>query len=293
MSVVFVAGATGKTAAAVVKGLAQQGVRVKAGVRSPAKAADLLTGVPAGSVDLVPFDYSDRAAATAAMQGADKLFLAVPFQADMEELTEAGIAAAKAAGVRHVVKLSGLGAEYGEQGITLARMHYRTEQSLAASGMGWTNLRPNMFMQNILSNAQAIAAGSFSDSFGVKPISAIDVRDVADAAIAALTKPGHEGRNYALTGAEALDHTAVAALFAERLGHPVTYRPVSQDAVRQMLTSYGLPEIVVTSLIELFTLGEQGYLSLVSDDFVTLTGRPQRRWTDFIADHLALFRTAA
>lgn len=286
MTTVFVTGAAGKSARHVVEGLAAAGVAVKAGMRDPRKAGSLV----GRGVTPVAFDFGDAAGMRAAMTGADALYLAVPFDTDMEARSYAVITAATAAGITRVVKLSGAGAHLGEEGITLARIHARIEAALAQSGLQWTNLRPVNFMQNILDQAGRIAAeGVFVDSQGTARQAYIDARDIADAAVVALTRPGHAGKSYTLTGPAAYTSAEIAATLSQVLGRPVRHQAIASAEMRAGLAGYGLPPTVVDPLMELFDLGASGALDFVSPDLATVLGRPGRDYRRFAEDHRAAF----
>lgn len=130
------------------------------------------------------------------------------------------IAAARAAGVRHVVKLSVVAAEAPVD--TFSRLHAQVQDRLRASGMAWTLLRPHYFMSNTLRWAQTIRdQGGFYYPTGEGRWPAVDPADIGAAAVQALTVPGHEGKAYTLSGPESLSAGQYAEKLSQALGRPV------------------------------------------------------------------------
>ena len=160
---VFVTGATGTTGHATVSALRAMGIDVIAGVHSPEKSAPL---EELGAV-IKQLDYADVSGMTAAMRGADRLFLVTPVTRQTEELTASIVEAAKAAGISHVAKLSGLDVDV-EPGFTLGHWHRSAEKVIEASGLDWTFLRANAFMQNFFGSADSIkASGTYFSPFEI------------------------------------------------------------------------------------------------------------------------------
>ena len=148
------------------------------------------------------------------------------------------MAAARRAGVEHVVFLSVLGAERNP-----LLPHYRIERLLRASGMAYTLLRASYFMQNLTSvhREEIRQRGELFVPAGRGRTSFVDARDVATAGAAALTEPGHLNRAYALTGPAAVDFYHVARLLTEVLSRPVFYRAPSTARYAFTLLRRGLP----------------------------------------------------
>ena len=125
-----------------------------------------------------------------------------PMQSEFEQ---AFLETAKEAGVKHVVKLSVIGAS-PEAPLRFARTHAKVEQALRDSGMDWTLLRPTSFMQNTLSWGARVLDGTFYSPVPDAAFSIVDARDVAEVAAVALTEEGHEGKAYGLSGPEAVSY---------------------------------------------------------------------------------------
>ncbi|MGP0059050.1 MAG: SDR family oxidoreductase [Beijerinckiaceae bacterium] len=285
-SKIFVIGATGNTGSSVVRSLKGKGVEVVAGVRSLEKAATLNEQ----GVETVPFDYADQAGMVRALGRAERLYVVTPTSEKTAEWTAAIAVAAKAAGIRHIVKLSGSGAEL-EPGIQIGRWHRAAERHIEASGIGWTFLRPVSFMQNFLMSAAAIKGqGAFYNPVGDAKVSYVDVRDIGDVAAAVLTSDGHAGKAYTLTGPQAISNQEIAESIGRAIGKTVTYVQVPMEKARQTMLGFGMAPAVVDGLLELFAMQAAGYVKTVSPDIETLLGRKARDFATFAADHAAAFR---
>jgi uncharacterized protein YbjT (DUF2867 family) len=280
MKPIVVTGATGTVGSHVAEQLLANGASVRAAVRSPEKVA-LASGLEAVAVD---FDRPETL--KAAMEGAEHLFLLTAFTPDMIGQSNALVDAAKAAGVEHVVKLSALGAG-PNAAIKLGKLHTEGERYLEESGLGWTHLRPNSFMQNYITyHGEAIRSqSSFYLPHGDGEMSLVDVRDVAAVAVTALTEPGHMGKAYELTGATAIDNHEVAAILSQVVGREISYVDVPDEAARQAMADMGSPEEMIDALMGLNNIIREGYTALVTDAVQAVTGRAPRTFEEFARDH--------
>jgi uncharacterized protein YbjT (DUF2867 family) len=282
---IFVSGATGTTGGATVRALRDRGAEVIVGVHSPDKAGEL----EALGATVRPFDLADRSGMADAMRGAERLYLVTPVSDRTAELTEAMIAAAQMAGIRHVVKLSGLDVDK-EPGFTMGRWHLAAEKTIKASGLGWTFLRANAFMQNFLGSAGTIREqGVYFSPFRSTPVSFVDARDIGEVAATVLTSD-HERRTYNLTGPRGVANDEVAALLGEAAGKPVTCVPVTVDQLRQALAAHGMPEVLASATAELLGQMATGTASNVSRDIEALLGRTPRDFVQWTKDNAGAFR---
>lgn len=287
---ILVTGATGTIGSEVVQQLSAKGVGVRALVREPAKAEK----IKKPGVELVVGDLAKPQTLAVALQGVKKVFLlATPAgEQTLEELESNLIDAAKAAGVEHVVKLSVIGAEM-EPGVAIGRWHRAGEKKLEASGMKWTFIRPGGFMTNMLNNVGTIKSqGAFYGAFGDGKLAVIDPADIAAVAVKALTEDGHEGKAYALTGAEPLSQAELAEQLSEAIGKPVKYVDVPEAAAREGMKSAGLSQRMVDGLAEFGGVVKAGYAGGVSPDFERVTGRKPRTFREWAKSHAAAFRDA-
>ena len=200
---------------------------------------------------------------------------------DTRTVIDPFIAAARQAGVEHVVLLSLLGAEK----IPVVP-HHKLEQTLRASGMHYTFLRPSFFMQNLSGTHRldvkyghiVVPAGSGKTSF-------IDARDIGAVAATVLTEPGHEDCAYALTGAEALDYDEVAGVFTSVLGRRVVYtRPGMLRFVRWM-RARRMDWSFIVVMAGIYTTARLGIAGPVTGDVQRLLGRPPTSLCQFVRDN--------
>jgi len=285
----LVTGASGLNGHAVVRRLSAQGVPVRALVRSlnPAKTADLAT-LP--GVEIVEGDMARPETLVAALRGIERAFLTSSSDSAMLEVQSSFIDAARSAGVRHVVKLSGIMPEL-DSAFRFARMHGQIEQKLEASGMAFTHLRAGEFMHAYFRQVPSIVSQStirwpMEDAC----IASVDVADIADVAVAVLTGAGHEGQIYPLTGPAALTMTEVAQHISAAIGKTVRYVHVSpQDYLTANLAA-GMPAYTAEALVELYAERRAGKEAHVSPLIEKLLGRPPHSFQDFAMRHAAVFR---
>ena len=281
---ILVTGATGKVGREVVRQLAAESVPVRAFVRDPARASNLrLPGVDVVVGDLARPDTLDRA-----LSGVDRVFLASP--ADPEQVTLQGnaVQASKRAGVARVVKISVAGGP--EAATQIGRWHWTTEKQIEASGLGFTMLRPILYMQQTLTFAPSVAtSGSFSAPMGTGEVAMVDTRDVAAVAVRALTEDGHENKIYDLTGSEGLSFDAVADAISEAIGRKVSYVHVPPEYARKQMLGGGVPRWLVDDMLLLFASFRDGYGAAVSDAVKDVTGKKPRTFHQFARDHAHAF----
>lgn len=281
---ILITGATGNVGSQVARQLCERGAPPVAVIHS----ADKVAAVKAHCAEVRVADLREERQVASLFKGIDKVFLVTPVTPDQLEIGDGLIAAAAAAGVDHVVKLSCIGAEY-EPGILLGRWHRHMEKMIERSGMRWTFLRPNGYMQNYLS-AWGAAIGTEGKIYlpvGDGAVSYIDARDVAAAGVEALLGDGHAGRAYTLTGEVALTNTEVAKLLSHGLQTPVEYVDVPEAAARASLEGAGVPEPLVSAFLELWALQKGGGAAGVTTTYAELTGRSPRSFAQFVRDHAA------
>ena len=283
---ILVTGATGTIGSQVVQALkGQSDVKVRVAVRNAAKA-DKLKG---GNVEPVDFEFNKPEQLEAAVKGVQKLFLVTPFDQDQVNLAAKLVDAAKVAGVQHIVKLSAMGVEH-EPGIQLGRWHRTVERYIAGSGVKYTFLRPNNFMENFINYYPPAKDGNIYLPFGQGAVSWIAGADVAAVAAAALTRPGHENQAYTLTGAEALPATQVAAIIGEVSGRKVQYVDVPEAAARKAMLDMGMPVWMVDGMMELHGIDKAGYAAAVTDSVQKITGRAPIAFAQFAQQNAAAWK---
>jgi uncharacterized protein YbjT (DUF2867 family) len=286
MTTILVTGATGTVASEVLAALeGKAGVKVLAGVRSAAKGGALRRG----NIVPVDFDYSKPETVTAALSGVDKVFLLTPFDLESVSYGKALIDAAKAAGVKHIVKLSAFGSEF-EPGIQLGRWHREVEKHLEASGVTFTILRPNNFMENFLNYYPPAPDGNIYLPWGEGACSFIAGEDIGRVAAAVLLNAGHENKAYTLTGPAALTIGDVARVLSEVSGRAIRYVDVPEAGAHKAMLDLGMPLWMVDGMMELHGIDKAGYAATVTDTVQAVTGQAAVAFPAFARKHGARWK---
>jgi uncharacterized protein YbjT (DUF2867 family) len=274
---ILVTGASGNVGREVLKQVAQTGAKVRAAFQSSSKQA-----TPAG-VETAIVDYNQPDTLRTALKGADRVFLVGPPTAQLPALERKAVDVMAKCGVRHVVKLSAMG---GRQSI-FTRQHAESEDYILSTGVPYTFLRPNGFMQNIVNyNAPTInTQNAFYGTEGDGQVSQIDIRDVARVAAKTLTEDGHLGKVYTLTGPEPLTNAQVAQILSRVLTREVRYINLTPEQLKPALLSAGLPEWTADALLDLQRLYREGKASEVTEDVEKILGRKPTSLAQFLADH--------
>ena len=280
---VAVTGATGRIGGAVARLLHGDGVRPRLLVRDP-------TRVSHWADDVAVAGYGDRRAATAALAGIDVLLMVSASEsADRLAQHRTFIDAAAAAGVRHVVYTSFLGAAE-DAAFTLARTHWATEEHLRASGMGFTFLRDSFYADFLPDLA---VEGVIAGPAGTGRVGAVARADVARSAAAVIrdlltsrrehaaavirdlltSRREHAAAVYELTGPEALTLAEAAAIITETTGRSTVYRDQTLEEAYASRSVYDAPEWEIDAWVSTYTAIASGSLDRVTDDVERLTGR--------------------
>jgi len=279
----LVTGATGTIGAELVRQLKRRGAGFAVMTSKPDRRI-------AGAETRIG-DYTDPASLARAFAGVHTLFLLLPLLPDKLALARNAVAAARAAGVRHLVRLSGAGADSSTP-VALSRLQGEIDDLVIASGIQYTLLRPNSFMQNhVTFNAAQIKAGAFHAPHGDGAISVVDARDIAEVAATVLTDPAaHAGRSYMPTGPEALTEAQQMAMISKALGRKVKYVDVPDQAAIDAMTRTKFPPVMIEWLASLNHVIKEGRAAAVSEDVKALTGHAPRSFEAFAMEHVAAWR---
>lgn len=281
-STLLVTGATGNIGRALVPLLQNAGAKVIAGSRS----GEAVNGAPGRVID-----YNDRAALEAAFQDVDTLFLLFPLVPNKRELARNAVAAARAAGVKHIVRSSGAGADPHASG-SLVRLQGEIDQIVLDSGIPSTLVRPSNFMQNWVAYfAGMVKSGTVYLSLAEGKTAFIDVRDIAAVDAAILLNPAaHAGKAYTVTGPEALGVTEVLAEINRATGSKAVYVPVPEAAAEASMKSMGMDDWAIDVMSSLNQATAAGATAQVTTDVERITGRKPRSFADFVRDHADAWR---
>lgn len=288
MSRVLVTGATGLVGGAALRALVRAGADVVAYVRDPARLAGSTPGVAVRAGDL-----RDAASLREALDGVDAVVLVSGHGLDMAEVQQAALGTISAGGVRRVVKISGSPVSTAtETASSIGRAHLDVERTLRESVPEPIAVRPNVFMQNLLAMAPAVAHGVLPGPEGDPAVSFTDAEDVGRAAAAAALATDPRSR-IEITGAEAITYSQVALTLTELLGRTVTYAPIPVDIMRQGLEAAGDPAWLAEHKVEMAGLMGAPEAALVTDHFAELVGAAPTSLASFLAAHATAFEAAA
>ena len=282
---ILVTGSTGLIGTEVLRRLSQAGVPARALTRDLQKARQM------PGITWVAGDLGKPETLPGLFEGVKTLFLLTHYLEDMVELQHNAIAAARAAGVTHVVKVSAF-ATSDHSKAPIGRWHYQVEKELEESGLAWTMLRPHHFMQNLLAQAEyVITQGVIYSASGDGKIPYVDGRDVGAVAAVTLTTPGHAGKKYVLTGSEAISYRQAAEIIGKVIGKPVRFVDESQEEARARRVREGLPPAVIESALAISAYQRAGGKTVtITSTIADLTGRPPRTVEEFVREHASAFR---
>jgi uncharacterized protein YbjT (DUF2867 family) len=276
---ILVVGATGAVGSELVRQLCHEGERVRGATRAPDDAARAF----GSAAEFVEFDFERPESFSPALAGVDRVFLmARPGDEHAEQFAVPLIDEMKRQGIRHVVNLSAYGTE--RQNDSALR---KIEKHLEVSGMAFTHLRPNWFMQIFAAGpllAGIRANATIAIPAAVARISYIDVRDIAAVAVAALTGKEHTNKAYTLTGPQSLDHAEIAHELSKTAGRTIRYLPVSEEDARKAILLSGLSSARTERILGFYRLVRAGACAPVTLDVEEVLGRPAISFERFATD---------
>ncbi|MBT1706102.1 SDR family oxidoreductase [Chryseosolibacter indicus] len=283
---IFITGATGNVGSLLVQALISKKVPFKMLIRESSR--NLI--VDNNFTEVVYGDLRKSESFEHHLQGVEKAFLLTNSSEEAEQIQLNFVKAAKRAGVKHIVKLSQYSAA-PHSPVRFLRYHAAVEKAIKEQGLAFTFLRPNLYMQALLSLRKSIVNdGKFFAAVGNAPISAVDIRDIANVAAQVLTNAGHENKIYNITGPEALTHYQMAAFFSEALEKDVHFIDVSPDDMRRALNKAHFPSWQVEGLLEDYAHYARGEAAEISSAVEDVTGAKPHSFRDFCHDYSALFR---
>jgi len=258
---ILILGATGKTGSRITQRLKTAGLPVRLGSRSASP----------------PFDWEDRSTWEAALDGIAAVYIS--YQPDLAvpgavETIQSFTNLAVKSGVSKLVLLSGRREAEAEE----------AERVIQNSGVDWTILRCSWFFQNfseshflepIVQGELALPVGNIAEPF-------VDVEDIAEIAVQALTQPGHSGQLYELTGPRALTFAEAVDEIARETGRDISFVAVPPDAYREALEQAQLPAELIDLVLYLFTTVLDGRNTPLADGVQRALGRPARDFSDYV-----------
>jgi (4-alkanoyl-5-oxo-2,5-dihydrofuran-3-yl)methyl phosphate reductase len=278
----LITGATGDVGSKVVELLLTRGERPRVFVRDLKKAHSLF----GDRVDAFAGDLADAAVLRKAMDGVGSFFL-VNSGPEIPVRDEIAVFAAKAAGVKHLVKLSSLDVQ---QGLAIGAWHERGEAAIRAAGVPFTFLQPTGFMSNLLAWAGSIKReGIVRSSTGDGRRAFIHSGDIAAVAVEVLLSGGYIGESLPLTGPEAVTFAEVTARIGAAIGKPLTFQTISDDEARRRYSATGAPSEETEAHVALWQAIREGRLGTVTNTVEQILGRKPITLDQWIAENASAF----
>jgi NAD(P)H dehydrogenase (quinone) len=273
--VIGVTGSTGQLGSRIARLLAADGIPQRLIVRDPKRAPSL------AGAEVAQAAYGEHSALLNALDGVTTLMLlSATESADRVSLHKATIDAAVAAGVKRIVYTSFVGASASAT-FTFARDHWHTEQHVRSTGVDFTFLRDNLYLDFLSGfvGADGVMRGPAGDG----RVAAVARDDVASVAARVLVSSKHSGMTYDLTGPSAFTLTEAAALMSEAWGRPVRYEPETLDEAYRSREGFGAAPWEVAGWVTSYAAIAGGELSAVSTAVEDITGRPPVSLADYLA----------
>lgn len=257
---VLVLGGTGKTGRRIVTGLRAKGIPVRIGSRSVSPA----------------FDWNNEKSWDACLADIEAIYISYAPDLALPGATDAIgalVDRARQKGVQRLVLLSGRGETEAQA----------CERIVRESGLAWTIVRASWFYQNFSEGAfvDMVAAGQITLPAGDTPEPFVDVDDIADVAIAALSEQGHAGEIYEVTGPRLMSFADIAAELSDVTGREIAYIQVPHDAFVSEAADSGAPKDVVWMLDYLFSTVLDGRNAHLTDGVQRALGRPPRDFAEY------------
>ncbi len=284
---VLITGATGKVGSALLDNLANDDIELRALAHDESEAKSL----EGRGAEAVLGDFLEPETLRPALEGVGTVFLLTPIHPQQVHQATTMIEAARGSGNGpRIVRLSVHQASH-QAPTRISRQHAEIEDTLATSGLPYTLLRPQSFMQNTLMAAPTVASEDrIYQPMKEGRLGMIDARDIGEAAAKVITEEGHEGKTYTLTGPAAISFHDIAGALSEVLGKEVTYIPVPLEKAKEAMLSRGIPEWMADALNEYAKAHSEGYSDWTTDDFERLTGHSATSYKEFASDFERVFR---
>ncbi len=283
---ILITGASGNVGKEVLKQAVASGAKVRAAFQSASKAATAPSGAEIATVD-----FNQPETLRAALKGVDKVFLVGPPTQNLVALERKAVDIIRRADAPLIVKLSAMGG----RAALFPKQHAESEEYIKSSGVPYTFLRPNGFMQNLV-NYNAATINTQNAFYGCQDdgkVSHIDLRDVAAVAVKVLTEDGHQGMTYTLTGPRALTNAELAQILSDDLGREIRYVDLPPDQFKKALVGAGVPEWSANALVDLQLLYRNGGASAITNDVEQLLNVKPRSFEQFSRDYIAAFQRVA
>ena len=285
---ILLTGSTGKIGKELVQYLMARKREFRVMVRSR-EAEKAFDGM---GIRTVHGDFERSGSYLDALNGIKQVFLLTNPQPDQVRIEGDFLKACRNRGVQHVVRVSAIGANPWAAS-ALIRCHGRCEAQLEDSGLPWTILRPNMFMQNLAAFMGPTVAkeSTLYAPAGEARMAWVDTRDIAAVAGTLLTTQGPPNRIYEITGPQSLTFTEVADHLSTALGRHIAFVNVPDGAALQAMLGMGMSSWLAEGMITLYHLFKaNGATALALDTVERITGQPPRTLEAYIQENQGAFR---
>ena len=284
---ILITGATGKTGSATAKSLGEKGETFRALIRNEEKKEGLES--LGGEVVIGSIENTD--VVNQSMQGVKTVLVLLPNSESQLALEKQLVDSAKQAGVERIVKMSSIEAT-PDATSPIPKLHLESEEYIKQSGLAWTMIKPNFYMQNLLASAGTIKEqGKIFLPMGDGKTGMIDTTDVGKVLAKVLSEDGHESMNHEITGPEILSFYEVAEIFSKALGKQVDYVDVPMDAYKETLGQFLTNQWHLDAVIDLFKGIAEGGIEDKTDTFNELMGETPKSLSQFLAENSFIFKS--
>ncbi len=281
---ILVTGATGQIGNYVATMLKEKGVQFVAGVSSKEKFID--------GMECVVFNYTDHQGMVKSLDGIHKMFLVAPFVPQMKQWTLNALGAAQEAGVKYLVRSSGIGAD-PDSDAEMAKIQGQIDQAIMESGLSYAIICPMTFMQNFTTyHAQSIKEqGAIYQPQGEGKSSFVHVKDVAAVAVEVLLdQEKYQRQIFNITGGEALSNADVATIISETIGKKIQYVDVAEEAAEKAMKELGMPQVIIEQLMSLNRITKAGYAEVITSTVADVTSHEPITFKEFAKDNASIWR---
>ncbi|HYT13397.1 MAG TPA: NmrA family NAD(P)-binding protein, partial [Candidatus Nitrosopolaris sp.] len=264
------------------------GLRLRALVRDPAGAR--AQALQKDGVEVVAGDLEEPDTLTEAFEGVDIMWLLTPASALEPSMGSNAVTAARKAKVGYIVRNSAIKAGHDAPNRN-GRLHALVEESVKASGIPWTILRPHYYMQNLLSSAASVASdGMLYMNMGQGRVGMIDGRDVGVFGAKIIEQTDrHAGKTYTPTGPEVTTMAESAETLSSLLGKQINYVALPPEAAQQAMLGFGLSRWFVGNVVDYGRVYSDGWGDFTTSDFKDITGQEARSFKQFATDFAPAF----
>ena len=284
---ILLTGATGKTGSATAKALNERGIKFRALIRNEEKRE----GIESLGGEVIIGSIENKEAVDQSMVDIETALILLPNSENQLSLEKQLVDSAKQAGANRIVKMSSIEAT-PDATSPIPRLHLESEEYIKQSGLNWTMVKPNFYMQNLLASAATIKdQGKIFLPMGEGKTGMIDTTDVGKVLAKVLSEDGHESMNHEITGPEILSFFEVAEIFTQGLGKQVDYIDVPLAAYKETLGQFLTNQWHLDAVIDLFKGIADGGIEEKTDTYSNLMGESPKSLSQFVSENSFIFKS--